>query len=183
MSEGRHNIIIRSLCKELLLPLGVIQKGSSGLYLDDNGCYLTMVEFQPSGWSKGTHLNVGIHFLWKMQEYLSFDAYIGRSSRVGSFVQYLSDEQFEAKARELVSLAKEQVLFYRDARNVRKALMNMHGGRHEEDKAMFSALNGRPSNGITRESVLKLIQQRRRALREQAGMKKLPLNDKFDGIE
>lgn len=183
MSESDHNKIIHYLCKELLLPLGVIRNGRSRLYLDDNGYYLTMVEFQPSGWSRGTHLNVGIHFLWKGHEYLSFDAYTGKSSRVSGFVQYRNDEQFEAETRQLIALAAEKVLYYRDAQNVRHALMSMQGGSHEDDKAMFSALNGQPDDRFSRESVMSLIKQKRNALREKAGTEKLPWNDRFDGIE
>lgn len=31
-----HSNIIKQVCKEILIPLGVFQKGTSRLYLDDN---------------------------------------------------------------------------------------------------------------------------------------------------
>lgn len=59
-----HSNIIKQVCKEILIPLGVFQKGTSRLYLDDNDYFFTVIEFQPSSWSNGTYLNIGLTFLW-----------------------------------------------------------------------------------------------------------------------
>ena len=40
------NKIIKKLCKEIF-PSDVFQKGNSRVYLDDNGYYFTVIEFQP----------------------------------------------------------------------------------------------------------------------------------------
>ncbi len=70
-----HSKIIKQVCKEILIPLGVFQKGSSRLYLDDNDYFFTVVEFQPSSWDKGTYLNIGLTFLWdyNQSDVLYFD--------------------------------------------------------------------------------------------------------------
>jgi hypothetical protein len=43
-----------------------------------------VVEFPPSGWAKGSYLNVAAHWLWIEQDYLSFD-YLGRRE---PFIEY-----------------------------------------------------------------------------------------------
>ena len=64
MAMEPHAKIINAVAKKALAPHGFFRKGSSRIWLQDNGWYLTMVEFQPSGFSKGTYLNVAMHFLW-----------------------------------------------------------------------------------------------------------------------
>ena len=63
-----HSKIIKQVCKEILIPLGVFQKGTSRLYLDDNDYFFTVVEFQPSSWDKGTYLNIDLTFLWNCNQ-------------------------------------------------------------------------------------------------------------------
>lgn len=87
-SETDHNKILNQAAKTVLKPLGLFQKGQSRMWIDDNGWFLILVGFQPSNWNKGTYLNVAIHYLWKHQDYLSFD-YGGRE---GFFVEFKGDE-------------------------------------------------------------------------------------------
>ncbi|MGZ6267624.1 MAG: hypothetical protein ACXWNR_03550 [Candidatus Limnocylindrales bacterium] len=68
-----HNRILRDACRDVLVPLGLIQKGRSRIWLDDHRWHVTVVEFQPSSWSKGSYLNVGVMWLWFAKDYLSFD--------------------------------------------------------------------------------------------------------------
>ena len=70
MNEQNHNKIIMKAAREVLAPNGLLQKGQSRIWLDDNGWFFAVVEFQPSGWEKGTFLNVGMHYLWANKEYL-----------------------------------------------------------------------------------------------------------------
>ena len=86
MKMEKHNEIIRDLCREQLLSLEMFQKGRSRVFLDDNGYYLTVVEFQPSAWGKGSYLNVGLHFLWNTWEHISFDAVAGTCGHVAGAV-------------------------------------------------------------------------------------------------
>ena len=54
-----HSKIFNQVAEKYLVTLGLTQKGHSMIWLDDHGWWLTMVEFQTSGWSIGLYLNVG----------------------------------------------------------------------------------------------------------------------------
>lgn len=110
MSAFQHSNIINSVARQTLRPVGVKRKGQSRVWLDDNGWWVTVIEFQPSSWSKGTYLNVGVNFQWYPNAHLSFD--IGY--REVGFVEYRSDEQFEFKAQALADIAKARVLDIRE---------------------------------------------------------------------
>ena len=136
-----------------LRPIGVIQKGKSRTWLDDRGWFVTVVEFQPSGFSKGSYLNVGAHFLWTWTDSLSFDL----GHRIDHFVDYESEEQFAAEADRLAKRAAQEVLAIRerlrsptaltavlDARPGGKGWLEYHAavalglsGRSEEAQARF----------------------------------------------
>ena len=99
----------------MLRPLGLVQKGRSRTWFDDRGWWLGVVEFQPSGFSRGSYLNVGVDWLWNVKDWVSFDF----GDRVdlpsgGEFVEYESDEQFAPLARKLATLAAEHVRRYRE---------------------------------------------------------------------
>lgn len=87
-----HNRIIQQAAREVLKPLGLFQRGRSRLWIDDNGWFLTLVEFQPSAWSKGSYLNVALHFLWGNRDFISYDYPIGGQTRQNSFVSFTGDE-------------------------------------------------------------------------------------------
>lgn len=110
MSTTPHSKIINKVARQVLKPIGVKRKGQSRTWLDDNGWWVTVVEFQPSAWAKGTYLNVGVNFQWYPQNHLSFD--IG--DREAGFVEYKSDEQFGPEAQEFAKLAKAKVLEIRE---------------------------------------------------------------------
>ncbi len=73
MTQAPYSKIIENVAKEMLAPLGLEQKGHSRLWLDDQGWWVILVELQPSGFSKGTYLNVGVNWLWYKMNYFSFD--------------------------------------------------------------------------------------------------------------
>ena len=89
--------------------MGLFQKGRSRTWLDDHGWWVCVVEFQPSGWSRGSYLNVGCMWLWCEKGYLSFD----EGSRVESFSKFQDHEQFENEALRLAVRAAEEVERYR----------------------------------------------------------------------
>lgn len=74
MPASAHSRLITAATRTHLRPLGCVQKGRSRVWLDDQGWWVGMVEFQPSSWSKGSYLNVGACFLWNEKDFLSFDA-------------------------------------------------------------------------------------------------------------
>lgn len=92
MAENEHGRIIASQAKIVLQPAGFRRKGKSRVWIADRGFWLSVVEFQPSSWSKGTYLNVAVHWLWgSLPQTLTLD----RFERVGGgFVEFQSPEQF-----------------------------------------------------------------------------------------
>ena len=83
-----HNKLTAEVAKQTLLPAGLKRKGKSRLYYDDNGWWCTVIEFQPSGFSKGSYLNVGVCWLLYEQDYWSFDV----GSQEGSNRRFASAE-------------------------------------------------------------------------------------------
>jgi hypothetical protein len=105
---NEYERIVKNKAKEILGPMGLRQKGASRLWFEDNGWYLTLVEFQPAHGTPGTFLNVGIFFLWhKDQDYVSFDY----GHRESELIKHT--ENFENELQTLVLSAQEKVLFYR----------------------------------------------------------------------
>ncbi|NBK97415.1 MAG: hypothetical protein EOM50_05270 [Erysipelotrichia bacterium] len=118
-----HSKIIKEIGKEILIPLGVFQKGTSRLYIDDNEYYFTVVEFQPSSFSRGTYLNIGITFLWKstQRDFLGFGFPRKIAARYGDFIKYENEEQFRNEVMQLANIAKEEIMFYRNLRDIKFA--------------------------------------------------------------
>nr|WP_294167872.1 DUF4304 domain-containing protein [uncultured Sphingomonas sp.] len=98
---GTHDRIIADAAKAALEPLGFRRKGRSRTWLADHGWWLTVVEFQPSAWSKGCYLNVAAHWLWSEIGTLSFDF----GGRIAEHVEYVSDSQFTPAAAHLAESA------------------------------------------------------------------------------
>ena len=121
MGINPHDQIIKQLCKDTLLPLGVFQKGTSRIYIDDNGYFFTVLEFQPSAYAKGTYLNTALHFLWNERDHISFDFHFGEDIRVKKFVEYQNDEQFTHEVTKYVQEAAKQVMFYRKLQDIETA--------------------------------------------------------------
>ena len=105
-----HSKIIAASAAEILKPLGIFQKGRSRLWIDDHGWWLGLVEFQPSSWSKGSYLNVGMMWLWHEKDYFSFDLF----ERLSTFVSYKSNDQFAKESARLTGLAAEKICEYRE---------------------------------------------------------------------
>jgi len=113
-----HNKMIREAAKEILAPYGIFQKGQSRIWIDDNNWFLTIIEFQPSAWSRGSYLNVGLFFLWQNQDFISFDfssdqVRVDHENGVQLYFDYENDEQFIEAAKFLAKKALEKALYYR----------------------------------------------------------------------
>ena len=59
MKQNLHGRLIAAAAKRHLSPLGCRRKGQSRFWSADHGFYQIGIEFQPSGWSKGSYLNEG----------------------------------------------------------------------------------------------------------------------------
>jgi hypothetical protein len=101
-----HNRDIRDAAREILGPLGCVQKGRSRVWYDDQKWWVGRIEFQPSGFSKGSYLNVGAGFLWWEKDHVSFDDFAGDRPWHGA----VPGESFADKARDLALRARVAVL-------------------------------------------------------------------------
>ena len=108
--DGNHTRLLTSAAKRVLRPLGLIQKGYSRTWLADQGWWLAVIEFQPSGWSRGSYLNVGCMWLWNVHEHLSFDV----GYRVDDFQPFETEQQFGLVAQQLAEHARDKVAEYRE---------------------------------------------------------------------
>lgn len=119
----QHNKIINTVAKQYLAPEGLFRVGSSRTWIDDNSYFLTIVEFQSSGYARGTYLNVGINFMWDkskgLNETLSFDyggrVTIGKGTQFAEYRERLKncDEIFTAEVEKFAVVAVEKVKEYR----------------------------------------------------------------------
>jgi hypothetical protein len=179
MGINPHDQIIKQLCKDTLLPLGVFQKGSSRIYIDDNGYFFTVIEFQPSAFAKGTHLNIALHFLWNEREYISFDFPLGQHIRIKEFVEYQNDEQFTREVTQYAQEAAKQVLFYRELQDITIAKSYINKWlRKFRGNPRIGELN--MINHLDNEEVLQKIKQTRAFWRSKPSMKKMKSYNDFD---
>ena len=111
--EENHNTIIKQAVRAVLKPKGLYQKGSSRIWVDDNGFFFTVVEFQGSSGDRGSWLNIGIQHLWNQWGYL-FPVCGTRNAREGPWVGYKGNaELFSQEITSLAEIALERVLEYR----------------------------------------------------------------------
>lgn len=89
-----HSEILACAGEAHLAPLGLVRRGKSRTWFRDNGWWLSIVEFQPSAWSKGSYLNVAAMWLWYPKDHFTFDECV----RVGRFVEFGGAESFPAEA-------------------------------------------------------------------------------------
>jgi hypothetical protein len=108
-AKARHSVLLTSAAKRILGPSGLFQKGRSRTWLADHEWWMAVVEFQPSGWSRGSYLNVGCMWLWNIKQHISFDV----GFRLNEFVPFESEEQFKPVADRLAVGALEKVEGYR----------------------------------------------------------------------
>ena len=115
MRENEHSLIIAAKAKAALAPIGFRRKGRSRIWLADHGYWLGVVEFQPSGFSRGTYCNVSVHWLWGLVQALTFDfgfrrvgsyatfseVSYGEFKRVSAAEQVVRTEAFVASVKEM----------------------------------------------------------------------------------
>ena len=170
--------IIRKLCKEILFPIDIFQRGSSRVYLDDNGWFFTVMEFQPSSWSKGTYLNIALHFLWNECEFLSYD-FPFTGSRLKKYVEYHNDEQFEQAVKPYLETALQQVMFYRNLRDIETA--NDYAQKWASEYPKHPNVKELDIiNRLTDEEVLQRIRRTRAYWRSKPAMKKMLYYEIYD---
>jgi hypothetical protein len=102
------NKIIKQVARERLGAQGLRQKGQSRLWYFSGQYYLILVEFQPSSWGKGTHLNVGLDFNWFPKDYFAFEF----GDRLSDFKPMNDEEAFTLEVERLCDLALVKVNQY-----------------------------------------------------------------------
>jgi len=100
---SEHGRIIAAAAKAALAPLGCTRRGQSRIWQDDLRYWAINVEFQPSGWSKGSYLNIHVAWLWTVTHGYQF------SYRAGSFVAFETVEQFTPLVTQLAAVAEAEV--------------------------------------------------------------------------
>lgn len=106
MPESEHTKIITRAARAALTQIGCRQKGRSRSWIDDHQWWIVKVEFQPSGWSKGSYLNVGASWLWDGKAHSSFD----EGYRIQEFVPFQDAAQFEREMQKMAERARDEVL-------------------------------------------------------------------------
>ena len=105
-----HNKLIAAAAKEALSPLGLKRDGKSRIWYDDHGWWCTVVEFQPSSWSRGTYLNVGVSWLLFEKAHWTFDV----GHREQGFSPAKAEQQFADALSQIVAHASQRVRDYRE---------------------------------------------------------------------
>ncbi len=111
MTNIAHNKIIIKTATELLKIHGITRKGQSRIFLDDHCWFITIIEFQPHRWERGTFLNVGVNFNWYENDYFSFD--IG--NRETPFIEFTDEETFQIEIENLCALALKKANEYKES--------------------------------------------------------------------
>jgi hypothetical protein len=109
-SSPDHSRLLTLAARAHLAPLGCRQKDRSRFWFDDHGWWAATVEFQPSAWSKGSHLNVGAMWLWHPADHWVFNEF----ERVAPFQEFRDDAQFSEVASQLAARAASQVMALRE---------------------------------------------------------------------
>jgi len=110
--------LIAAAAKEALSPLGLKRDGKSRLWYDDHGWWCIVVEFQPSSWSKGTYLNVGVSWLLFEKAHWTFDV----GHREQGFSPARAEQQFTDALAGIVAHAGQRVRDYRESLPASRAL-------------------------------------------------------------
>jgi hypothetical protein len=145
--------ILREAGREIFAPLGVRQIGSGRHWVNDHGWWIVNVEFQPSGFAKGTYLNVGAQWLWR--PFPSFAFEYGDPIRVRfmtqkkpqDFAPFESKGQFDVDVRNLARVGAVEIMKLDETfRTVESSLRAWRRGRDHlaYHLAVASGLTNRP---------------------------------------
>jgi hypothetical protein len=117
--QNEHGKLIAAAAKAALLPLGCRRKGQSRCWFSDERFWCIFIEFQPSGWSKGSYLNAAATWLWHTHPFWTFDGTYhpprnGYRVPGAGFIDFQSAEQFTPLIAEMAALAAREVIALRE---------------------------------------------------------------------
>jgi hypothetical protein len=99
--------VIAEAAGTALSPLGLVRKGGSRTWLDDQSWWLGIAEFKPSSQKPGAYLNVGLMFLWHPADRYIFEIggqAEGFSSADGTDFAQAVQAKAERAARDIAAL-------------------------------------------------------------------------------
>ena len=105
--QNEHGKLIAAAAKAALQPLGCRRVGQSRIWYSDQRFWAISIEFQPSGWSKGSYLNVGAMWFWYPKKSWSFD--VGHRVEDADFIPFESAEQFKPLIGRMAERAAQEV--------------------------------------------------------------------------
>ncbi|MGD1038999.1 MAG: hypothetical protein ABR878_17950 [Roseiarcus sp.] len=110
-TQNEHGRLIAAAAKAALSPIGCTRCGQSRVWLSDQRYWAIMIEFQPSGFSKGTYLNVGASWLWYERPGMAFN--VGYRVAGADFIPFQNAAQFGPLVEKMAARAAEEVLAMR----------------------------------------------------------------------
>ncbi|MGO9769510.1 MAG: hypothetical protein ACLPSW_08140 [Roseiarcus sp.] len=110
-TQNEHGRLIAAAAKAALAPIGCVRRGQSRVWISDQRYWAIMIEFQPSGFSKGSYLNVGASWLWYERPGLAFN--VGYRVAGAGFISFENSEQFRPLIETMAAQAAEAVLALR----------------------------------------------------------------------
>lgn len=141
-----HQRILSRLPTDHLRPAGLVRRGRSRTWLDDHGWWVGVVALEPSGFSPGTHLRVGV--TWPFTLEADPDLALDDARQVGPFVPHEPDDRFAAAVERLLVAGLEEVYRRRHllatpgAAAEHLATRADHGGWPAWDAACLHGLGG-----------------------------------------
>lgn len=189
MALPEHSKIINKVASKIFKEYGIVRKGQSRTWLDDQYWFTTIIEFQPFKDRQGTCLNVGINFHWYEKAYFSFD--IG--SRESNFIDFSNEKQFRSEMELLTKKALKQIIELRNKMtDLKVAQQNIINHEFTSDKlwgnyhrAIICGLNNEPRKSNEYFSLIlndELGYGWQKELKEKVEQLKLDLNN-FDDFK
>lgn len=156
-----HNRVIDAEARQILKPLGLTRKGKSRVWIDDHGWWLVQVEFQPSSWSKGSYLNVGVN--WMLYEGNEGAFNVGGRISV-PFVSATDNQDFTADARNLAVRARDEIVELRTRFATLSSAVRHYAGINPRgiwDEYFYGVLQGLAGDPIRAGEALQSVSRHR----------------------
>jgi hypothetical protein len=112
-TQNEHGGLIAAAAKAALAPIGCVRRGQSRVWLSDQRYWAIMIEFQPSGFSKGAYLNVGASWLWYDRGNGGLAFNVGNRVGDAGFIPFENAEQFRPLIEKMAARAAAEVLALR----------------------------------------------------------------------
>jgi hypothetical protein len=112
------NKMIKIINTKVFKPYGIKRKGESKLFIDDNGWFIILIEFESSIYVKEAFIKIGVNFNWYLSNAFSYDIEHWESNvknKKKDFVVYTdNEEQFVDNVDMLCKFAIEEINEYRN---------------------------------------------------------------------